>query len=81
MKEKEINGKVEELRKFISNLSGFHFDEIQKIIWEKEKGNIDINLDIAFKIHNNGHHDCVKIFNKLNELFPEIRKLKEEKER
>lgn len=35
--------KIEELRKFISVRNSFHFNQIQEIITEQEKGKIDIN--------------------------------------
>lgn len=65
--------KIKRLKDFISKKNRFHWDEIQKILDKKEKGEIDINLDILYKIHNNGHHECVQIIKKLNELFPEIK--------
>ena len=51
---------IDYVKEFISRVKieiktkiSFHFDEIQKIIGKKESGNIDINLDILMKIHNN----------------------------
>lgn len=61
---------IEELRRLISGKMTFHWDEIQKILGEKEKGAIDINLDILMKIHNNSYQEEVEIYKKLNELFP-----------
>lgn len=75
--EKEEQNKIEELRKFISQKNGFHFDQIQKILGEKEKGKTDINLDILFKIHHNARADCVEIYKLLNKLFPEDKKREE----
>lgn len=62
--------KIEELRKFISKKNSFHFNQIQKILNEQEKGKTDINLDILYKIHNNGHFECVEILKLLDKLFP-----------
>jgi len=61
--------KIEDLDKFVSQINNFHWDEIQKILGEKELGKIDINLDVLYKIHNNGHGDCVKIIRKMKELL------------
>ena len=71
--------KIEELRKFISDKCGFHFNQIQLILDEKEKGEIDINLDILYKIHHNGHSESVEILKELNRLFPEEKKRNESK--
>ena len=75
--EKQTKEKIEELKEFIIEKNTFHFDQIMKIIDEKEKGVIDINLDILHKIHNNGHSECVTILKLLEKLFPE-EKLKQE---
>lgn len=55
---------VEYVKEFISSIKvaikdkiSFHFDQIQKIIGKKESGDIDINLDILMKIHNNNLED------------------------
>lgn len=39
------------------------FNEIQKILDKKEKGDLSIDLDIQFKIFNQAHHDSVKALN------------------
>ena len=69
----EIKEEVKKLRKFVFEKCKFHFDEIQKILDEKEKGKIDINLDILYKIHNNGHNECVKILRKIESLDENIK--------
>ena len=65
--------KLKFLKDYISKKNHFHWDEIQKILDEKEKGKIDINLDILYKIHNNGHNECVQILNKMEELFGDLK--------
>ena len=68
MKTKE---KIKELRNYISNMNSFHFNQIHNILDKKEEGEVDINLDILSKIHENGHSECVKIIKLIDKLFPE----------
>jgi len=58
----------EKLKKFVSDKIKFHWNEIQKIITEKEKGKVDINLDILYKIHNNCYDELIQVNKKLDTL-------------
>ena len=51
----------EKIKNHITNRLTFHFDEIQKIITEREKGTVDINLDILYKFHINCHSELIRI--------------------
>lgn len=66
-KDKEFKETIQRIKEKIEKVNSFHWDEIQKILDKKEKGDIDINLDISFKIHNNGHNECVSFLKIIDE--------------
>lgn len=48
---------------FYKGKNRWAFEEIQKILDKKEKGDLSIDLDIQFKIFNQVHNDSVKALN------------------
>ncbi len=79
------NKKIEDLEKeneaqiqFYKGRNKWAFDEIQKILDKKEKGDLSIDLDIKYKIFNQVHKDSVKAFNFTEVIKKLILKLKQE---
>jgi len=48
---------------FYKGRNKWAFDEIQKILDKKEKGDLSIDLDMQMKIFNQVHNDSVKALN------------------
>jgi hypothetical protein len=68
--------KIEILRLFIKERCKYHFDKIQYILSEKEKGIESDNLDILFREFNHRHQEDVTILRKLDSLFSRKKKIK-----
>lgn len=60
---------IEKLRNNISLSNGFFFDEIQKVLAQKEKGDLSIDLDIKMKICNQAHSICVNVGRELDRIL------------
>ena len=68
-REKDIKTAVQNLLTFIKKKNSFHFDQIQKILDKKAEGNISLDLDVLYKIHNNSHQECVEIMREITKDF------------
>ena len=64
---------VKALKQYVQTKNAFHWDQIQAIITQEEKGTVDINLNILHKIHNNCHNLCVNILKQIDALFGELK--------
>jgi len=80
--EKKTLKKLEEENKahiqFYSGRNTWAFDEIQKILDKKEKGDLSIDLDIKKKIFNQVHNDSVKALEFCRHIESLIKELKQE---
>ena len=72
----ELNGENQAQIQFYQGRNKWAFDEIQKILDKKEKGDLSIDLDIKYKIFNQIHHDSVKAFEFCKYIEDVIKKLK-----
>lgn len=62
----------DEIERLISKYRGMNmheFDKIQEILAKKEKGILDINLDVEMKVRNNRHNILVEVVNDFEELL------------
>lgn len=60
MNEDKLRAENEAQIEFYKGRNRWAFEEIQKILGEKEKGNLSIDLDIKQKIFSQVHSDSVK---------------------
>jgi len=75
---KRLNSENEAQIQFYQGRSRWAFDEIQKILDKKEKGDLSIDLDIKYKIFNQTHHDSVKALEFCRHIESLIKELKKE---
>jgi len=72
----KLNSENQAQIQFYQGRNKWAFDEIQKILDKKEKGNLSIDLDIRFKIFNQAHHDSVKALEFCRHIESLIKELK-----
>ena len=77
--EYKMEDKIKKLIEKYSKINHNEFDSIQKVLSEKERGNLDINLDIEMKIRSSRHNLLVEIGRDLDKLNSIIERRKNKK--
>ena len=70
---KDVFEHIKKLKKKNSDRGMFAFDEIQRILDEKEKGDFDINLDIKMKLWTQVHSISIDNNKYIDEIIGEFK--------